>query len=556
MQKLFTLSCSMFLLFCNLSNAQVVLNELYGSPGGGKHEFFELFNTGTQSSPVSVDGFTMVTYFEEGSSKGFYVLDLPSLTINPRGYVVGAAALPFSYQAVSTSTNAHFSWNDPALTTNSGYLQKWVVSSTGDNSDGNKDYDLLPQPSNLNDLFYSRSGGGFNYAVFIFQNGVLVNNFYGGTGGSTSQPAIITAMPTIDLNYVIDGEGKKFDIKFSNLTSAVAEFVGSDAGTDNGFIRAKDGVCNTWTKSSSSVNHTPSTTNGPSVVGSGVVTISGSIVRGTAGATSSVLTYDITDASASSFPVTLQVYTDNGSVPGQLDATDIYLTSIIQTSIADPASTLSFTPLTANILVVAKTAAGCFGQVKYIGSSLNQVLPVKLVNFSSYVTDNKVTLNWTIDENETASLFELERSTNGSVFSLVSSIRSKGLSGQQEYSHIDASALKHVVYYRLKMTDVHMKIEYSKILKVTASDENYESVILVQNPVKNKLCLKIESAEKQTTNVSIRDLSGRAYHSQSIQLNNGSNMISIELPGRLPIGIYVATITHNKNRVVKKFVRS
>ena len=114
MKKIFTLALTLTVLFNGL-HSQVVLNEIYTSPGAGKQEFFELYNSSTQSTPQSVDGFTVVTYFEEGATKGFYVLDLPALFINPRSFFVGAASMPFNFQGTTNSPEADFSWNSPTL---------------------------------------------------------------------------------------------------------------------------------------------------------------------------------------------------------------------------------------------------------------------------------------------------------------------------------------------------------------------------------------------------------------------------------------------------------
>ena len=71
MKKIFTLVFT-FAVLLNGVHAQVVLNEIYTSPNSGNQEFFELYNSSTLSTPQSVDGFTIVTYFEEGATKGFY----------------------------------------------------------------------------------------------------------------------------------------------------------------------------------------------------------------------------------------------------------------------------------------------------------------------------------------------------------------------------------------------------------------------------------------------------------------------------------------------------
>ena len=103
MKQFFTLFTGIIMSFS--STAQVVLNELYTDPGAGKHEFFELYNTNSSSVPISLAGYSVITYFEgAGTEKGFYVLDLPDLDIPSKGYCVGSSANPFNYQSVSGST--------------------------------------------------------------------------------------------------------------------------------------------------------------------------------------------------------------------------------------------------------------------------------------------------------------------------------------------------------------------------------------------------------------------------------------------------------------------
>jgi hypothetical protein len=554
MKQIYALFIATLATLFNSLNGQVVLNEMYGSPGTSKHEFFELFNTSTESTPASVDGFTIVTYFEEGANKGFYVLDLPALTISPRSYFVGSSALPFNYQGVSGSTSSNFSWNDPSLTTNGGFLQKWVMTGN-DNSDGNKDYNSAAVPSNFNDLFYRRSAGGFNYAMFIFQNGLLVNNFYGGTSSNT-QPSQITTMASINLSYNVGGVMNSFVFQPSQLTNSGAEYVNSDAGSDNGYIRDNDGVCGTWVKSSSSANHTPGVTNGSSV-GSGSLTITASIVRGVAPATTSLLTYDITAGTASSFPVVLQVYVDNGSVAGQLDATDTYLTSTTQNAVAEAPSTLYFSPLTANVLVVAKTAAGCFGQVKAVVNPQNQTLPVKLLSFNGHFDKNQVQLSWKVEENETAKLFELQRSFDGITFNDISAVAASQNTGTETYRYADGTDLKQTSYYRLRMTDVNLLVEYSKIIAIRPGVNSDLSVRFLQNPVVDKLYFSIEADGTAVYTIKVMDLSGTARVSKAVQLNKGSNLVSIELPAALPRGLYIAAFLDQRNKLqVNKFLKN
>ena len=106
------------------AKSQVILNEIYTDPGAGKEEFFELYNTSGSTVPMSLDDYSIVTFFELSGKRGFYVLDLPNLTINPQGFFVGSSSIPFDCQSLSGSTSSNFSWNDEVtLAATNGYLK-------------------------------------------------------------------------------------------------------------------------------------------------------------------------------------------------------------------------------------------------------------------------------------------------------------------------------------------------------------------------------------------------------------------------------------------------
>lgn len=535
-------------------SAQVVLNEIYTSPGGGKNEFFELYNSTPDNTPLSVDGFSVVTYFEEGSNKGFYVLDLPALTVAPRGFFVGSSAMPFSYQGTTNSTASQFSWNSPTLTASSGYLKKYINTTTN-LSDGNASYDEAAIPANFNDLFYEKSNGGASFSIFIFRNGVLINSFYGGAGGNTSQPAFITSMPDLNVTSITSTGSTPFTIKFSSFTNNVAEFVTPSAGTDNGYIRTIDGMCNTWQKSSSSTNHTPGTTNGASSSGAGNVTVSGFITRGTLPATTSKITFDVTAGATTVFPVELQLYVDNGAVPGDIDALDTYFASLTQTSLADGYTTYSFSPSTANIIIIAKTAAGCFGQVKSITGGSNSTLPVKLISFAGNINNNTVQLNWTVDLNETAEKFVIERSVDGGKFIAVGSVNGTGTQGRQQYSFSDAVSGNDRCSYRLLMTDKDLKSEYSKIILFNIQGGGKAAVTLLQNPVQQKLDINFVSQSRQTVIVRVVDMTGSVRFTEKENAQDGTNIFNIPLSSSVTSGTYILSIQHAGGVFNQKFIK-
>ena len=241
---------------------------------------------------------------------------------------------------------SQYSWNDLAfMAANNGYLKKWVRSTTiAAAIDGNANYDLTPIPADFNDVFQKIGGGGATYNVFVYRNGVLMNIFLGGTGGDTFIPTYISSLPSLYVD--MSATAPDFNINFSGYTNARTEYVIQDIGSDNGYMRLRDGFCGTWTKSSSQVTHSPGVTNGGDPdLAQALVSVSSVIVRGNA-ISGSTVNYDVVSANIIEFPVTLNVYVDNGTVPGQIDAGDTYIDTKIENAVTDgPFSTVFFPTL-------------------------------------------------------------------------------------------------------------------------------------------------------------------------------------------------------------------
>jgi hypothetical protein len=105
--KKFLLSCALFLC-AYAGQAQIYLNEFYVRPNATDNEYFELYNAGL--TPANVGCYSLVTFFNDGTNLGFYVVDIPNLTIPARGFLVGSSAFPtFTYQGGSGTSN--FNWN-------------------------------------------------------------------------------------------------------------------------------------------------------------------------------------------------------------------------------------------------------------------------------------------------------------------------------------------------------------------------------------------------------------------------------------------------------------
>jgi hypothetical protein len=552
------IAIGMSILFSASTNAQVVLNEIYSEPGSGKQEFFELYNINTGNTPSSLDAYSIISYFEEGSKKGFYVLDLPNMFVPSKGYFVGAASIPFNYQGTMNSTAANFSWNDPSLPLNYGYMRKWVANGNS-NVDGNKNYDIEALPSDFNDFFSRRSGSGATYNAFVYKNGNLVNSFFGGTGGSATMPNFITSMPMFKLDVVTASNTQTHILNFGALKNKPIEsieYVTQDIGSDNGYIKTKDGFCGTWTKSSSTAYHTPGTTNSSlNVTVPGVLTVSVVIQNGTTTADPALVTYNVAAGPADVFPVQLQLYIDNGLIPEQLDSQDQFIELNEEKNVSDGPFTATI-PGTQSVLVVVRTDAGCIDQIAYAKNIFSEfiILPVQLVRIQGSIQNNNAVIEWTVAENESGNYFEIEKSYDGKTFTSAGIVASTTKPGNESYRFNEPAGSQS--YYRVKVIGKNKSLSYSKILVVKQKDgASLNKINLLQNPVSSVLSFTYQSAIDNTSMLTIYNTNGVPVHTGKLTMHKGLNTISLNVNNKIAAGTYLLEIA-NTERSVVRFIKA
>ena len=537
MKKIFTLLVVAF--FAIAANSQVVFNEVYTDPGSGNNEFFEFYNTSTNPVPENMDGYTIVAYYEESGKSGFYILDLPNQTVGPKGYYVGASANPFNVQG-QNNVAANFSWN---AMPSGGAVRKMEKSGSA--------YISVPFSSPLNDFFVKRSGIGASHHIFVFKNGILVNGLFGGSSSATI-PTYIKAMPPLFVDMT--GTSIDFVIDFTSFNNNQFEYTTAVTGSDNGFYRTSDGKCGVWDKSTAASKHTPGNTNGSASGLTGDLTITYYITEVGGDYTKALLVYNVTAASLAAFPATIETYEDRGII-GQLDALDVLLDSRQISTLTAGDQYVVLPNRTAPVMLVAKTPSGCFDQLRAIPNSLSP-LPVNLLSFQGNLNkNNKVTLNWTVADNETVNYFEIEKSLNGRDFEAVGTVFASEKRGTEKYMFYETVTNNDKVFYRLKMIDKENDIDYSRVLVFMLKSINTTDIKVIGNPVKDKLTFTYTSYETKAVDVKVFDMSGRLVMNNKVNSYEGSNTISLPLNSTLKTGMYVVEVSNGVDVKTAKFIK-
>lgn len=175
------------------------------------------------------------------------------------------------------------------------------------------------------------------------------------------------------------------------------------------------------------------------------------------------------------------------------------------------------------------------------------LLPLKLVGFSGFKNNEKVELKWTAQNEINVARFEIQRSSNGTSFSVIGNkqaIHNNLLINS--YTFTDVQPIAGIIYYRLRMIDNDGKFTYSKVLIINADNQTKEKIGIYPNPATTRATLNLKSEKGGFAAVHILNMNGVVVIKQYFHVDNGENALSLNGIINLPAGIYNVQILNNK----------
>jgi parallel beta-helix repeat protein len=161
----------------------------------------------------------------------------------------------------------------------------------------------------------------------------------------------------------------------------------------------------------------------------------------------------------------------------------------------------------------------------YEYSSLS--LPVQLISFSGTLYNGVANLQWQTDIESNFHYFDVEKSTDGSLFKSLGKVMAKG-----NFSHYTFSTPQQEpgAYYRLKMVDIDGRSVNSRIIRLSQRTGNDISVY--PNPATNYINLKVPT----TGSMGLYAADGKLI--KTLYLQAGVNSVDLSnLPGGLYYGL-------------------
>ena len=188
--------------------------------------------------------------------------------------------------------------------------------------------------------------------------------------------------------------------------------------------------------------------------------------------------------------------------------------------------------------------------------SLNAQLDLAFIsNFNAAPTNSCNRLNWTIENNRAVNSFEVERSTNGKDFKIISVLIATEKFSIENYIYADTAIHADTIMYRLRILTKTQHDFYSRIILVRSKITPDNNLRIMGNPVWDKLFLNFSSTKAQQADIKIYSLTGKILINQQISIFKGNNLMTIPLSSDFAPGIYVLEINNDIISQTTKFVK-
>jgi hypothetical protein len=180
---------------------------------------------------------------------------------------------------------------------------------------------------------------------------------------------------------------------------------------------------------------------------------------------------------------------------------------------------------------------------------------------TSKLNNSSSLLNWNIQNGLKIKEFEIYRSTPGSGWTYVSTVKNEGLIRNTSFDYIDENVYKGgdnvYFYYKLKIFDLDGRSFYSDIEMVTFEQNKIEKeLVLYPNPTSGELNFTLDKLDQnEAILLEIYDIEGKLIYRDNRIYSGVKNRVYDVDALNLKSGVYQLIVEDKlKNRYYKKFV--
>ena len=188
---------------------------------------------------------------------------------------------------------------------------------------------------------------------------------------------------------------------------------------------------------------------------------------------------------------------------------------------------------------ITSNAVSTFGPFTF--GFVSVPLPLSFTSFTAARKTNYTRLNWTTAHEQNTDHFTIERSNDAVRFYDIAQVTARNSGSDESYSVNDYEPINNIAYYRLRSVDTDGKEKLSAIIPVRATKTDY--LVLVANPVHDKLVLSASSELNGKFNYSIHSIHGQLIQEGKLIIQNGGQY-SISLKGIKETGTYTLEVSN------------
>jgi len=175
------------------------------------------------------------------------------------------------------------------------------------------------------------------------------------------------------------------------------------------------------------------------------------------------------------------------------------------------------------------------------GFSTNATLPVTFSSFYAVKNNNDVVLTWATAQELNNNNFEIQRSTDGSNWSVIAIIMGMGTSNTAtQYRYTDKNSVAATVYYRIRQVDYDNNASYSTVKVIHGSEAAPVTKVYASN---NNINIEFNKAVAGNITVRILNTNGQLLAQQ--HFGQSAYRITMNTNGK-GAGLYVIQVLDNK----------
>lgn len=179
------------------------------------------------------------------------------------------------------------------------------------------------------------------------------------------------------------------------------------------------------------------------------------------------------------------------------------------------------------------------------------LLPIELLAFSGWNTENGNVLQWQTASEKNTDFFEVLRSQNGVTFQSIGNIAAAGNSETiRDYTFNDDVPGPGTQYYRLRAVNLDSTGSFSPIIAITGNQADAHALRISPDPARDEIMLAFQSGSDGTILIVICGTGKKQVFTQKTVETAGTNIIKIHISD-FPAGPYLVEVLDDRGGVLQ-----